>query len=593
MSHTVLYTHNFKWAVLLIWLAGGSCCFGQARYQPDAAEVKARVAKVLRFYQVADRATPQETEQLAALETKIETPSLAMRDRLQAYLELYRLLYRLHGVAPPEAVLTANARISTGTFGTFITSGPVKPLGDKTMPWGQLGRIEKRGRGAVPLILLAPVGFDGTVYRTFMERNATRYTMYAVTLPGSGGTPLPADPSAFDPLRTPWWESARQGVLTLIEKHRLNKPVIVGLQASAYLAARLALDHPDKVRAAVMISGLAHTPQQAETDPDRPMTVAERRQSVTLRVASMITDLWPHVVPSSRAVGEAMFQTFLRVYPPGLSHHPQRNKELFLMGALDSSLQAMRYTHELALTDLAEEFGKLQVPVLAITADHDDASTLQGTPDTAQWTEVQLRYPGIPLTISRFANSRIFVTDDAPEDLDNAIAAFLAGKLFMINRAPANATRSSPRASTTQQIGQAEVTINYGRPQTKGREVWGQLVPWNRIWRAGANEATTITLSKTVLIEGQRLAAGTYSFFVLPTENRWAVIFNRVARQWGASNYNPAFDALRVQIKPQTAEPMEWLSYSFMPSAEKSAHLLLRWEKLELALTIEDAPETR
>jgi hypothetical protein len=307
----------------------------------------------------------------------------------------------------------------------------------------------------------------------------------------------------------------------------------------------------------------------------------------------MMTDLWPRIVPASRAVGEKMLQTFLRVYPPGLSLNPQRNNELFLMSAVDSSLQAMRYMHELALTDLTEDFDQLRVPVLAITADHDDASTLQGTPDTAQWTEVQLRYPRIPLTIARFENSRTFVTDDAPEDLDAALAAFLAGRPVVVNRARVLAVRPSPRASTSQQIGRAAVTVNYSRPQVKGRAIWGQLVPYHRVWRAGANEATTMTFSKDVLIEGRRLAAGTYSFFVLPAESEWTVIFNRVAHQWGAFNYNPFFDALRVKVKPQRAEPLEWLGYSFAPVRENAARLLLHWENVQLALTIEDAPESR
>lgn len=577
------------WLAMLVWLAVSQCAMAQALYQPDPTEVKARVTEVLRFYQLDGKATPQEVDQLAELQMKIETPSVAMRDRLSASLELYRLLYRLNGIAsPPQAILNNNAGINAGFLGVFITSGPVKPLSQATTPWGQLGQIEKRGRGAIPMILIAPAGFDWTVYRTFMERNADRYTMYGITLPGSGVTPLPPAPKSFDPKATPWWESARQGILALIEKHKLNKPVIVGLQSSAYLAARLALDQSDKVRAAVMICGLAHMPQPSETDPDRPMTLEERRQSVSLRVAAMVTDLWPRVV-LSREAGEKLLQAFLRVYPPGLSRHPQRNNELFLMGALDSSIRAMHYTNELALTDLATEFGKLTVPVLAITADHDDASTRQGTPDTTQWTEVKLRYPSIPLTISRFENSRLFVTDDAPEDLDAAIAAFLASQPVEIKRERAEAVRSSPRAGATQQVGLAEVTLRYGRPQVKGREIWGQLVPWNRVWRTGANEATTLTLSRDVLVEGQRLAAGTYSFFTIPSESEWTVIFNRVAHQWGAFNYNPEFDALRVKINAHSAESMEWLNFSFDPTGEKSATLVLRWENLKLLLKIEDA----
>ncbi|MEW6735097.1 MAG: alpha/beta fold hydrolase [Acidobacteriota bacterium] len=585
------YLHIIKpvWLGMIVWLALSQSVQAQELYQPDLADVKARVAEVLRFYQVADKATPQDIDELVQLEMKIETPSVTMRDRAQAYLEVYRLLYRLNGVtSPPSELMNNNLRISTGIIGTFLTSGPVKPLGQTTTPWGQLGQVEKRGRGATPMILIAPVGFDWTIYQTFMERNADRYTMYGVTLPGSGNTPLPTNPKYFDPMSTPWWESARQGILTLIEKQKLNKPVIVGLQSGAYLAARLALDQPDKVRAAVMLCGLAHTPQPSETDPDRPMTLAERRQSATLRVAAMVTDLWPRVTLASREGGEKLLQTFSRFYPPGLSHHQNRNNELFLMSALDSSLYAWRYFHELALTDLATELGKLTVPVLAITADHDDASTMQGTPDTTQWTEVKLRYPSIPLTISRFENSRLFVTDDAPEDLDAAINAFLTGKPIEIKRERSLAVRPSPRASTVQQIGLAEVVIAYGRPQVKGREIWGKLIPWNRVWRTGANEATTITFSRDVLVEGQKLLAGTYSLFTIPSDGEWTLIFNRITHQWGAFYYNPEFDVLRVKTKPQNSEPMEWLNFGFEQTGERSANLILHWEKLKLLVKIED-----
>lgn len=583
------YVIKSAWWKIAIWLALGQCALAQALYQPDPTEVKARVAEVLRFYRLDDKTTPREKDQLAEWLSKIETPNAAVNERLAAGLDLYRLLYRLNGVdAPSSTTLNDNARSTVGFLGAFVTSGPVKPLEQATTPWKQLAQIEKRGRGAIPMILIAPPGYDWTIYQTFMQRNADRYTMYGVTLPGSGNTPLPALPKTFDPSATPWWSSTQQGILALIEKHKLNKPVIVGLQATAYLAARLALDQPDKVRSAIMICGLAHMQQASDDDPDRPLTLAERRQSANLRVAAMVVDLWPRVIFASREGGEKLWQTFLRFFQPGLSHHPERNHELFLMGALDSSIRAAHYTNELMFTDLAPEMSKLKVPLLAVTADHDDSSGSQGTPDTTQWTEVKLRYPAIPLTISRFENSRTFVTDDAPEDLDVAVSSFLAGQPAEIKRARALAVRRSPRAHTSQQIGAVEVEVGYGRPQVKGREIWGKLVPWDRVWRAGANEATTISFSRDVLVEGRKLAAGAYSFFTIPSENEWTVIFNRVERQWGAFNYNPEFDALRVKTKPQTADPAEWLHYSFELAGEKSAHLILRWEKLMLSLKIED-----
>ncbi|RMG72406.1 MAG: DUF2911 domain-containing protein, partial [Bacteroidetes bacterium] len=97
-------------------------------------------------------------------------------------------------------------------------------------------------------------------------------------------------------------------------------------------------------------------------------------------------------------------------------------------------------------------------------------------------------------------------------------------------------------------IGTAEITINYGSPAAKGRTLWGDLVPYGAVWRTGANEATTFTVSQDVTIEGQTLPAGTYSLFTIPGESDWTIIFNKTAEQWGAYEYDEAADALRVKV---------------------------------------------
>ena len=110
---------------------------------------------------------------------------------------------------------------------------------------------------------------------------------------------------------------------------------------------------------------------------------------------------------------------------------------------------------------------------------------------------------------------------------------------FIINlKAQEEKIRVSPKASIMQVVGFAEVEINYGRPGVKERKIWGELVPYNKVWRAGANEATTIRFGSNVEIEEKQLPAGTYSFFVIPNKNEWTLIFNKVGEQWGAFEYN-------------------------------------------------------
>ena len=141
--------------------------------------------------------------------------------------------------------------------------------------------------------------------------------------------------------------------------------------------------------------------------------------------------------------------------------------------------------------------------------------------------------------------------------------------------------KASPPATATGKIGDATVTVNYSSPAVKERNIWGGLVPYGQIWRSGANEATTVTFDKDVMVEGQKLAAGTYSFYTLPSEEDWTVIFNKKAKQWG-TEYDEKEDALRVKVTPRKSGQMnERLKYDVTDEG-----LLLSWENLEVPVKI-------
>jgi len=147
--------------------------------------------------------------------------------------------------------------------------------------------------------------------------------------------------------------------------------------------------------------------------------------------------------------------------------------------------------------------------------------------------------------------------------------------------------RISPKAEVMQVVGLTQVNISYSRPGVKGRKIWGGLVPYDKVWRAGADEATKITFSTDVMIEGKKLSVGSYSFFVIPTKKEWTIIFNKVADQWGAFEYNEAEDAMRIKVKPKMGEFEEWLKYEFVKTGDYSANLCLHWEKQKVVLKIE------
>lgn len=159
--------------------------------------------------------------------------------------------------------------------------------------------------------------------------------------------------------------------------------------------------------------------------------------------------------------------------------------------------------------------------------------------------------------------------------------------VFSATSAQQKSVRISQSASVSQTIGLTEVTVAYHRPGVKGREIWGKLLPYEQAWRAGANEATTVSFSDDVTIAGKQLKAGTYSFFVIPRQGEWTVIFNSQPKQWGAFSYDSTKDIMRIPVKPESTAHEEWLSYSFSDLTSISAKLSLRWEKIALPITFE------
>ncbi len=180
-----------------------------------------------------------------------------------------------------------------------------------------------------------------------------------------------------------------------------------------------------------------------------------------------------------------------------------------------------------------------------------------------------------------------------------AISRIVVAVLFLAALAtlPATAQRiqglpeQSQGQTLTQVVGVSEVTIDYHRPQVRGRKIWGSLVPFDQVWRAGANENTTISFSDPVQIEGEDLAAGTYGLHMLPGEKEWQVIFSSNSTSWGSFSYDEAEDALRVTVRPQKAPFQEVMQYRFDHLTSDGGIVVLHWEELEVPVEFEiDTP---
>lgn len=141
---------------------------------------------------------------------------------------------------------------------------------------------------------------------------------------------------------------------------------------------------------------------------------------------------------------------------------------------------------------------------------------------------------------------------------------------------------ASPAAKAEGTIAGKSISINYAQPAVKGRKIWGELVPYGKVWRTGANSATTISFDKDVTIEGQALKAGKYAIFTIPTETEWTFIFNSKTEQWGAYSYSDKDDVLKVKVKPsKSASFNERMTFAVGVDAVK-----LMWENLEVGFGV-------
>jgi Protein of unknown function (DUF2911) len=166
------------------------------------------------------------------------------------------------------------------------------------------------------------------------------------------------------------------------------------------------------------------------------------------------------------------------------------------------------------------------------------------------------------------------------------ICLSLLGTLCHAQSQELNLPRQSQHAVVTQRIGITDITVNYHRPLANGRKIWGGLVPYGQVWRAGANENTTITFTSPVTVEGKPLAAGTYGLHMIPTENEWTVIFSNMSTAWGSFSYKQDEDALRVTVKPGATDEHNALTYDFDQLKPDAAVLTMSWEKLAVPIAI-------
>ncbi|MEL6560261.1 MAG: DUF2911 domain-containing protein [Bacteroidota bacterium] len=160
---------------------------------------------------------------------------------------------------------------------------------------------------------------------------------------------------------------------------------------------------------------------------------------------------------------------------------------------------------------------------------------------------------------------------------------FLIGASATVQAQQDKSQRKSPPAATSAKVNGVNVKIDYSQPSKKGRLIWGGLVKYNRVWRTGANEATTFAISADVKIDGELLKTGKYGLFTIPGKEEWTIIFNNVPDQWGSGGYKKSEDELRVTVKPSYGNPSV---EKFTIEISKKGVVTMKWDDAIVSFTI-------
>ncbi len=153
-----------------------------------------------------------------------------------------------------------------------------------------------------------------------------------------------------------------------------------------------------------------------------------------------------------------------------------------------------------------------------------------------------------------------------------------------------NIPAASPRQSVEQQFSMSKISLDYGRPAVKGRKVFGELVPFGQVWRAGANSATKITFEQSIDFGGKVVPAGTYGAFVIPQEKEWKIILNKDANQWGAYSYDERLNIVDITVPTQKlTEAQEVFEIALNPKDENNVDMVFKWDLTKVIVPLKTA----
>jgi pimeloyl-ACP methyl ester carboxylesterase len=356
-----------------------------------------------KYWGIDQTISKDDFDKLVDLKQKADLPGLTNEQRTQAYTDLFQFVQKVRGFA----VGRVPAAMAASNWTEGVSPLPAPAISAKA---GQLGNFQKRGTGKIPMILIPDIGADWSVYDSFMQRNNSQFTFYAVTLPGFGGTPTPPSRDKLNFGSMKWWNNAETALLNFIAQQKIDHPILLGHQAGSYLAMKVAIEKPQLVRGAVVLNGLlyAEFPGLEKT--------ATHEQRIAIANSWTPVELFP--TPS-----QERYRSFIEQGQAAFCKNKEQQAKFSELASKDKASTWWNYFGELATTNLSDDIKTLKVPMLVLPSVHDSESPSFKNNQIAldQWSSLDHSVSSLPITVVRMEDCRMYATEDQPAKLDEAI----------------------------------------------------------------------------------------------------------------------------------------------------------------------------
>ena len=489
------------------------------------------------------------------------------------------MLMNLSTVCRNLTLAVVFACLHTGTLLAEFRQQAATP--DTLAPISGLGPILRWAAGPEPVVLISGLAGEAGLMGPLADALGRGHTVYAVSLPGLGGSSPLADTTAGGT----WWSAVGQGVRTLVEREALADPWIVGELESGRVVFDLLATDPEAFAGGVVLNTLLGSSYMlySPLDPVAGLPLAQRTQ----RLDEVLSGFAEAAASRQRdRPAELWSQTFVR-------SHEHVDLLAPVLAAPDPSVRR-RFLRELFATEWAGLVRVLERPLLAVLSIPDPNSPFAGAGAeffAGEWVDVAEDAVG-PVRVAVLSDTRQLLSLDASQAVAQLIRTFVrdpqSGGRPPPPPAPSSLAPSGAR-SVSATIGATHLRVDYSSPATRGRDVFGALVPFDRMWRAGANASTRVSFDRPLRFGGALVAPGAYSLYVLPREDAaWDVALHRRSPDFGTYVffYDPAGEVARVQARPMRAPATEYLTYDVAPTGLDQGVLALRWDTLEIEVPI-------